>query len=166
MKIMPLPLPSIIQIMIYSSTLNYKIYTQYVVEPKVHSVQSVWSTYVKVVSPKYFRSSKNPTYAQYLSAIMSIMSTTRHRVDPPPPENVESPISSKPSSTSFTNYKRLIVYTAEVKFTNNRYTTPITVEFGSSELENSVNLPVKYGNIFIAIKLLDLSVSITISKTK
>ena len=63
---------------------------------------------------------------------------------------------------SSTNYERLIAHTVEVKFTNNRYTTPITVELGSSESENSVNLPVKHRKIFIVIKLLDPSASITI----
>ena len=61
-----------------------------------------------------------------------------------------------------TNYELIIAHAAEVKFINNRYTTPITVEFGSSESENSVNLPVKHRKILIAIKLLNPAASITI----
>ena len=60
-----------------------------------------------------------------------------------------------------TNYERLIALASEVKFINNLYITPITVEFGSSQSENSVNLPIKHRNIFIATKLLDPSVSVT-----
>ena len=75
------------------------------------------------------------------------------------PENGE--IQKPPDSTSqtFTDIERIIAHAAEVKFINNRYTTPITVKFGSSESENSVNLPVKHRKIFLAIKIIDLCVN-------
>ena len=57
-----------------------------------------------------------------------------------PPENGEIQKSPNFTSPTSTNFERIIAYAAEVKFINNRYTTPITVEFGSSESENSVNL--------------------------
>ena len=73
-----------------------------------------------------------------------------------------SSTSNKTPPPTFTYYERLIAHVAEIKLTNNRYITTITVEFGSSESENSINLPVKHQNIFIAIKLLDPAASITI----
>ena len=96
---------------------------------------------------------KNSTYAQYLTVLTST---------PQPSGNDESPASNKTPQPASTNYERLIAHAEEVKFINNRYTTPITVEFGSSESENSVNLPVKHRKISIAIKLLDPSTSTTI----
>ena len=67
-----------------------------------------------------------------------------------------------PPQLAFKNYKRLIAHAVEIKFINNRCTTPITVEFGSSDSENTVTLLVKHRTIFIAIKLFDPSASITI----
>ena len=96
---------------------------------------------------------KNSTYAQYLTVLTSTSQ---------PSGNDESPASNKTPQPASTNYERLIAHAEEVKFINNRYTTPITVEFGSSESENSVNLPVKHRKISIAIKLLDSSTSTTI----
>ena len=97
---------------------------------------------------------------------MSIMSLSRKPENadenPQPPENGEIQKSPDTTSPTFTNYERIIAYAAKVKFINNRYTIPITVEFGSSESDNSVNLPVKHRKIFIAMKLLDPSASITI----
>ena len=81
---------------------------------------------------------------------------------PQPPANGEIQQPTDSTSQTFTDIERIIAHAAEVKFINNRYTTPITVEFGSSESENSVNLPVKHRKIFLAIKLLDPSASITI----
>ena len=52
---------------------------------------------------------------------------------------------------------------AEIIFINDRYIIPVTVEFGSSESDNSVNLPVKHRKLFAALKLLDPSLSITIN---
>ena len=110
--------------------------------------------------------SKKYTYVQYLTALTSIMSLIRNPENadetPQPPENSEIQKSPDNTSLTFTNYERIIAHADEVKFINNRYTTLITVEFGSSESENSVNQLVKHWKIFIAIKLLDLSASITI----
>ena len=50
-----------------------------------------------------------------------------------------------------------------MKFINNRYVTPVTIEFGSSILDNSVNLPVKHHTLFATRKLLDPFISITIN---
>ena len=83
---------------------------------------------------------------------------------PQPPENGEIQKSPDSTSSTSTNLERIIAHAAEVKFINNRYTTPITVEFGSSESENLVNLPVKHRKIFIAINLFDPSASITIKE--
>ena len=82
----------------------------------------------------------------------------KHRFNPQSPENRETFISKKSTPPSPTNYERIIAHAAEVKFINNCYVTPITVEFGSSESEKSVNLPVKHKQ-FIAIKFLDPSAS-------
>ena len=60
-------------------------------------------------------------------------------------------------------YDRKISHAAEVKFINDRYVTPVTVEFGSSDSDSSVNLPVKHRKLFAALKLLDPSLSITIN---
>ena len=81
---------------------------------------------------------------------------------PQPTENGVIKKSSDLTSSTSTSYERIIAHAAEVKFINNRYTTLITVEFGSCESKNSVNLPVKHRKIFIALKLLDPSASITI----
>ena len=61
---------------------------------------------------------------------------------PQPPENGEIKKSPDSTSPTYTNLERIIAHAVEVKCINNRYTTPITVEFGSSESETSVNLPV------------------------
>ena len=88
------------------------------------------------------------TYVMYLTILMSTMSLSQKpkKTDstPDPPENGENFISTDSPPPYPTNYERIIVHAAEVKFINNRYTTPITVEFSSSESENSVNLPVKH----------------------
>ena len=43
-------------------------------------------------------------------------------------------------------YDRKIAHAAEIKFINDRYVTPITVKFGNSDSDRSVNLPVKHRN--------------------
>ena len=43
-------------------------------------------------------------------------------------------------------YERRITHAAEIKFINDRYVTPITVKFGNSDSDRSVNLPVKHRN--------------------
>ena len=106
------------------------------------------------------------TYVLYLTILMSTMSLSqkpkKNDSTPDPPENGENFISTDSPPPYPTNYEGIIVHAAEVKSINNRYTIPITVEFSSSESENSVNLPVKHRICFIAIKLLDPYASITI----
>ena len=52
-----------------------------------------------------------------------------------------------------------------MKFINDRYATPVAVEFGSSDSDNSVNRPVKHRTLFATLKLFDQSLSITINNT-
>ena len=142
------------------------IMIQYVAEPKVHSAQIALSTYVNFNSSKqlpilpkiYLHTVPNRPNVHHVLQPKS----EKHQIDPQPPENGEIHISTNSTTQPHTNYERIIAHAAEIKFTNNRHVTPITVEFGSSESENSVNLPVKQRKIFIAIKLLDPSASITI----
>ena len=56
-------------------------------------------------------------------------------------------------------------YTVEIKFINDRYVTPVTIELGSSDSDNYVNLHVNHHKPFAALKLLDPSISITINDT-
>ena len=62
-------------------------------------------------------------------------------------------------------YDHQIAYAAEIKFINDRYVTPVTAKFGSSDSDNSVNLPMKHRKLFATLKLLDPSISITINDT-
>ena len=62
-------------------------------------------------------------------------------------------------------YDRKITHTAKIKFINDRYVTPVTVEFGSSDPDSSVNIPVKHRKLFAALKILDPFLSITINNT-
>ena len=57
-------------------------------------------------------------------------------------------------------YDRQIAHTADIKFINDRYVTPV-----SSYSDNFVNIPVKHHKLFVALKLLDPSLSITINDT-
>ena len=60
------------------------------------------------------------------------------------------------------NYERIIAHAIEVKFIDNRYVIPITIEFGSSNSENTVNISVKHRKLFAVFKLLDPSATINI----
>ena len=106
------------------------------------------------------------TYVMYLTILMSTMSLSQKpkKTDstPDPPENGEIFISPNSTPPTPTNYERIISHASEVRFINNRYTTPITVEFGSSESKNSVTLPIKYRKIFFVVKILDPLTFITI----
>ena len=62
-----------------------------------------------------------------------------------------------------TTYKHHIAHATKIKFINDRYITPVTVEFGSSESDNSENLPVNHRKLFTTLKLFDSSLSITIN---
>ena len=59
-------------------------------------------------------------------------------------------------------YEPQIAHATEIKFINDRYVFSITVEFGSSGSDNSVNFPVKNRTLFAALKFLDPSLSVTI----
>ena len=62
-------------------------------------------------------------------------------------------------------YDRQIPYAVEIKFINDCYATPVTVEFDSSDPDNSVKRPMKNRKLFATLKLLDQSISITINDT-
>ena len=83
---------------------------------------------------------------------------------PPAVQNDKSNTTDSTNDPS-TTYERHIVHAAEIKFINDRYITPVTVEFGSTESDISVNLPVNHRKLFAALKLLDPSLSITINDT-
>ena len=57
----------------------------------------------------------------------------------------------------------LISHPSYVKFINDRYVTPATVELGSSESDNSVTLPTKHRKLFVALIIFDPSLCITIN---
>ena len=109
---------------------------------------------------------RNSTYVQYLTALTSIMVAIQNPKNtdttPHPSGNGELPLFTKTPQPASTNYERVIAHAAEVKFIYNWYTTPTTIEFGSSGWENTVNLPIKHRKILIAIKLLDPLAFITI----
>ena len=63
------------------------------------------------------------------------------------------------------SYGRQITHSAEIKNFNDRYVTVVTVEFGSSDVDSSVNFLVKHRKLFAALKFLDPSLSITINDT-
>ena len=64
-----------------------------------------------------------------------------------------------------TTYECHIAHATEIKFINDRYITPVTVKFGSSESDNAVSLPAKHRKLFAALKCFDPSLSITINDT-
>ena len=77
---------------------------------------------------------------------------------PPPLKMAKSPTPPNPYSTTTPlpptpTYERQIAHAAEIKFINDRYVTPVTIEFGSSDSDNSVNLPVKHRELFVALRL-------------
>ena len=74
--------------------------------------------------------------------------------------NQTTTFSTKDSSPT---YERRIAHAAEIKLINDRYVTPVTVEFGSSDSKNSVNLPVKDRKLFASLKIIDPFLSIMIN---
>ena len=85
--------------------------------------------------------------------------------NPPPLENSDSVLIDTHTPTPpEPNRERIIAHVAEVKFINNRYATPVTIEFGSSDSESTMNIPVKHRKIFAAITLLDPSATINIGE--
>ena len=85
------------------------------------------------------------------------------------PPKTQNDQSNKNSNSSINDlppiYDHQIAHTVEMKFVNDRYVTPVTAKFGSSDSDNSVNLPAKHRELFATLKLLDPSISITINDT-
>ena len=78
--------------------------------------------------------------------------------NPPPLENCDLTLTDTHTSTpSKSNYEHIVVHAVEVKFFNNHYTTPVIIEFGSSNTDSTVNIPVKYRKFFAVAKLIDPS---------
>ena len=114
--------------------------------------------------------SKTSTYVQYLTTLMSIIIFPSNSTIPtkiPQQPKITNPIKipTTPSTTLPHIYERQITHTADINFINDRYTTPVTVALGSSELDKTVNLPVKHQKLFFALKILDPSLSTTINNT-
>ena len=59
-------------------------------------------------------------------------------------------------------YECIIVHATEIKFEINRNTTHTTIEFGTTDFDESVNLTVRHRTIFTTIKFLDTLASIVI----
>ena len=86
--------------------------------------------------------------------------------NPPITQNYQSNKNSYSSSNDLPlTYDRQIAHAAEIKLVNDRYVTPVTVEFVNSDSDNYVNLPVKRRKLFAALKLLDPSISTNINDT-
>ena len=66
------------------------------------------------------------------------------------------PISDIPKDTPNQHYhNRDVAHAAAVKYENNRYITPVNVEFGSNDSDSTVNIASKHCKLFAAIKILD-----------
>ena len=96
---------------------------------------------------------------------MVIMSSLRNPSQPDetqePPKSGGMPISDIPDDTYNQYYHNYdVAQVAEVKYENNRYITPVNVEFGSTESDSTVNIASKHSKLFAAIKLLDPSAKI------
>ena len=77
--------------------------------------------------------------------------------NPGPPENGGMPISNIPNDIPNQHYhNRDVAHTTAVNYENNRYITPVNVEFDSNESDSTVNITSKHHNLFSAIKLLIL----------
>ena len=57
-------------------------------------------------------------------------------------------------------HNRDVAHDAVVKYDNNRYITPVNVEFGSNDSDSTVNIASKNRKLFAAIKILDTSAKI------
>lgn len=83
--------------------------------------------------------------------------------NPPPLKNIDSTlIDTHIAIPPEPNIVRIITHAAEVKFINNHYTTPVIIEFSSSDSETTLNISVKYHKLFTVIKILDPLVTINI----
>ena len=84
---------------------------------------------------------------------------------PEPPENGGMRITDIPDNTPHQQYHNHdVAHAAEVKYENNRYITPVNVEFGSTESDNTVNIASKHRKLFATIKRLDPSSKIIFLK--
>ena len=91
-----------------------------------------------------------------------IMNSLRNPFQPDetsePSKNDNIPISDILNDTPNQYYHNCdVAHAAEVKYENNRYITPVNVEFGSTESDSTVNIASKYRKLFTAIKILDPS---------
>ena len=78
-----------------------------------------------------------------------------------PPKSGGMPISDIPDDTYNQYYHNYdVAQVAEVKYENNWYITPVNVEFGSTESDNTVNIASKHRKLFVVIKLIDPSAKI------
>ena len=88
----------------------------------------------------------------------SLRNPSQPNETPGPPKNGGMPISDIPNDTPNQHYhNRDVAHAAAVKYENNRYITPVNVEFGSNDSDSTVNIASKHRKPFAAIKLLDLS---------
>ena len=92
---------------------------------------------------------KNPNDTYLRPKIENRHKTPLHQPPTPPPPT----------------YERQATNTAEIKFVNDRYITPVTIKFGSFDSNNSVNRPMKHRKLFVALEFLDTSILITINDT-
>ena len=95
------------------------------------------------------------------SHLTIVMSSLRNPYQPDetsePPKNSVVPIFDIPNDTSNQHYyNRDVIHAAEVKYENNRYITPVNVEFGSTESDSTVNIASKHRKLFATTKYLIL----------
>ena len=85
--------------------------------------------------------------------------------NPPPLEigNAALIATQTPTPPNFIR-ERIIAHTIEVKSINNRYTTSLSIESGSSESKSTVNILVKHSKLFAAIKIIDPSTTFTLGE--
>ena len=92
------------------------------------------------------------------------MSSLRNPPQPdetPGPKNGKMPISAYPNDTpNQYHHNRDVAHPVEVKYENNRYITPVNVEFDSTESDSTVNISSKHRKLFTVVKLLDPSAKI------
>ena len=142
---------------------------QNVDEPKLHSVQTVHCTYVisffhkelPLSQKKYIRKVPNGPNVHHTQPTK----TENHGANPPRFENGDSILIDTLTSTPpKPNRERIIAHTAEVKFINNCYTTPVIIQFDSFDSENTVNIPVKHHKLFAEIKIINPSATLNIGE--
>ena len=94
-----------------------------------------------------------------------VMSSLRNPSQPDETSTPPKMAECFPDDTSNQDYhNRDVAHAAEVKYKNNRYITPVNVEFGSTESDSTVNIASKHRKLFAAIKRLDPSSKIIFLK--